>query len=453
MINIKQNLSINTETKIKYGEILTPYYLIDEMLDLIPISVFKNKNLKWLDAGAGSGNFSICLYNKLFTHLNTEITDDIERKDHIIQKMMYMSEIQPSNISILKNIFGNNANIKCENYLTSNANKQYDLIIGNPPYNSDGLKKTPTNTISIKKDDGKTVWNTFIEHSLNILKPNGYLLVIIPSIWMKPTKSNMYDLLISKNLMFLKAFTNTETNKIFKNQAQTPTCYFLLQNKNNTESNLSVKLYDKHVNKYVLYNFVKNEPIPVCCANILNKIRNKFNNNYPKIKVIKTNLPSKKVSISNTKSSIHVYKNIKTTKLTGLDCKLIINYSNEPLSFYGEKKLVLPHKMYGFPYLDISGNYGISNRDNYVILSNDTTYLQNLKKYLSTQFVLYLYESTRYRMKYLEKYVFDILPDMSKILKTNKINDNMIYSFFDLDETERNYITNFHKKKYSFKYV
>ena len=61
---IKQNLCVIKERKELYGEVFTPFSLIDKIISLIPIENFKNKNKKWLDIGAGSGYFSIFLYFK-----------------------------------------------------------------------------------------------------------------------------------------------------------------------------------------------------------------------------------------------------------------------------------------------------------------------------------------------------------------------------------------------------
>ena len=102
------------------------------------------------------------------------------------------------------------------------------------------------------------------------------------------------------------------------------------------------------------------------------------------------------------------YPNIKTCKLNYLQPQLVINYSNIPCSYYSQPKLVLAHKMYGFPYLDYSGIFGISNRDNYVILNKSYEDFTKLHKFLSTKFIRTIFESTRYRMSYLEKYIFDI---------------------------------------------
>jgi hypothetical protein len=105
--------------------------------------------------------------------------------------------------------------------------------------------------------------------------------------------------------------------------------------------------------------------------------------------------------------------------------------------------------MYGFPFLDISGCFGISNRDNYVILNKNESEFIKLKQFLSTNFIITMFESTRYRMKYLERHIFDMLPDITKIEDfPEEITDKTLFDYFKLDKLERNYITNFHKKKY-----
>ena len=64
------DVSTNRATsKELYGEVFTPFTFINKILDIIPKEVFENPNLKWLDPGAGTGNFSISLYFKLLEHL------------------------------------------------------------------------------------------------------------------------------------------------------------------------------------------------------------------------------------------------------------------------------------------------------------------------------------------------------------------------------------------------
>lgn len=451
LINLNEKININKENKIEYGEVFTPFLLIQKMFDLLknfPKDIFKNKNLKWLDTGAGTGNFSIYLYNELNEGLKDEIKDAKIRKEHIIKNMIYMIEINNNNIMILKDKFGENSNIYNTNYLDYIVEEKFDIIIGNPPYNSKGLKKTPTNNINNKKEDGKMIWMDFTKKSISLLKDDGLLLYIIPSIWMKPDKNNNYYYLLNYKINNLHTLTNTETNKIFNGNAQTPTCYFLLSKKENDNF---INLYDKCLQKYINYKIILGKPIPLFGQSIIFKLQS-YVNKYGYLKVIKTNSPSKKSKFSNIYDEINYsYKNITTCLLKKTQPILIYNYSNIPQAYHKDKKIILSHKMYGFPYIDYNGEIGISNRDNYVIINYTIDELEKIKAFLSTKIALYIYEATRYRMKYLEKYAFELIPDIIKILDFPKeINDNTIADYFQINNEERNAINKLHKKEYLF---
>ena len=107
--------------------------------------------------------------------------------------------------------------------------------------------------------------------------------------------------------------------------------------------------------------------------------------------------------------------------------------------------------MYGFPYYDISGVYGISSRDNYIIKNKSHSDLLIFQSFLNTKLALYIFETTRYRMKYLEKEAFTFLPDISKIEDFPKeITNSSVFDYFDISIQERNYILDFHKNYLSF---
>jgi tRNA1(Val) A37 N6-methylase TrmN6 len=455
-INIKefkQNFTVSKEDKLKYGEIYTPFSLIDQMLNLFDPKVFLNKDAKWLDPGAGTGYFSIYLFHKLFEGLKPVFPDAEERKSHIIENMLYMVEIKESNILILREQFGDKANIFHMDFLVYQPTIQFDFVIGNPPYNTNGLKKVPTNTQRNKKnEEGQTIWISFVKYSLTLLKTlTGQLCVIVPAIWMKPDKARMYQYLMTYKIEKIHCLTNTETNKIFNGNAQTPTCFFLLTKCADLEH--YIDLYDLKNQKYIPYYCQPSYPIPLFGAAILNKIQ-PFIARAGSLAatVLKTNMPPLSAKFSPTYIFPYVYPNIKTCLLKdddGLTPELVVNYSLSPQVYYEKKKLVLAHKMYGFPFLDTAGKYGISNRDNYVILKNNTTELCQLKDFLSTKFVLYIYEATRYRMKYLEKYAFQFLPDICNLPDFPiEITDESVATYFGLEETDKDHINHFHKKNY-----
>lgn len=447
--------NLNNQDSINYGIIYTPNNLVNNILDLIPEKHFKDPKLKWLDIGAGNGAFSLNIFNRL--------NNNLSNKQHIIENMLYMVEIYPDHIKELKNLFSKEANIINQDFLALDTTKEnnysnFDFIVGNPPYNINGKLKTPTNSNIKKTDDGKQVYVEFIKKSLSLLKPDGFLSCIIPSLWLKPDKAGLYNILTNKKIIKLVCLSTSQTQKAFNYKAQTPTCYFLIQNtdftnKNITKNNKIINIYDYLNEKFINYNLKPDFPIPINGINIINKLLN-FTDMYGSLKVYKSSTTSKNSIFNNDFGEKSIHSNIKTTVLSNNNPTLVINYSNNAQQYSNEPKLIMAHKMYGFPYYDISGLYGISARDNYIILEKDynKNELLQLQAFLSTKTALFLFSTTNYRMRYLERYAFQFIPNINKIENfPNLLNvsrekrDNLIYLFFSFSQNEKIKIEKFHK--------
>jgi DNA-binding cell septation regulator SpoVG len=444
-----QTLTSDPEYKHLYGEIFTPFSIVDTMLDMMDSSVFSNPSHTFMDGGAGTGYFTMALCWKLDTHLTPCMPDETQRRRHILSHMVYMCEIRPENVLQLKKCFGTLANI-IEGDFLSYKERTFHYVIGNPPYNCNGIKKVPTNTTQTKSQDGVTIWYNFVRHSIELLKDQGELLVIIPSLWMRPDKEHMYTYMTRHKLCKIKCLSNTETNKAFKGEAQTPTSMVHVRK---TVNDYIVDLYDSSIQCYVPYTYQPMEPIPVFGASILRKIRH-FQP-FKTLCVYKTNMPSRKASLSNVQDTTHPFENVRTAVIADQrHVRFIKEYSSIPLAYHGVKKLILAHKMYGFPYLDLEGNYGISNRDTYVIVSEDELYLKQICDFFKTKFALYLLECTRYRMKYIEKHIFELIPDVTYLNDfPDTIHDTSLSQYFRLSDEEIHAIHTLHTKSYSFQYV
>lgn len=469
---------ISEKNKRDYGEVITPLPLAELVLSLFSPSILSNPKNRWLDVGAGTGSFSIVLYHLLMKHLADVIPSREERATHILKNMIWMWEFNPENCAILRELFGSD-NVICGSFITQPEladGISWNIIIGNPPYNCSGLIKPPTKTTVEKADDGYMIWPDFLERALTILPDAGYLSMLIPSIWMKPDKAGVYNMLLKHHILALKTMTNTTTNRWFQGEAQTPTCYFLLQKKGEHEGYIAasaaaassstllpvitstvstISIWDCITGRFIDYLHTMGNPIPLIGASVIQKLL-LFCKKYGALSahIIKTNLPSKHNSISDVKTATHSYPNIRTCILDGgIQPHLVINWTSAPCAFNNSRKLVLAHKMYGFPWIDASGTYGISNRDNYVICGDDLSQLKALEDFLSTRLALFVYESTRYRMKYLEKYAFDFLPDIRNVPEWREREkwaslDTAVADIFGFNETEREYIMNITKKQY-----
>ena len=487
-INKKDSKEKKNKDKNQYGIVYTPTTLVNKILDLIPPKYFQDPSLTWLDLGAGKGAFTINLYDRLFKNLEPTISDLETRKNHIIKNMIFMVEIFPDHIIHLKEQFGKDANIITEDFLSLNKYEYepFDFIIGNPPYNTNGQIKTPTNTSQKKTDDGKAIYVDFVKKSLTMLTPGGFLNLIIPSLWLKPDKAGLYKTLTNLPIHKLHCLSTSETNKLFNYQAQTPTCFFLCGREIALHAILSI--FDKSEQTYIPYNLKPDYPIPTHGITIINKLL-PYVEKYGHLEYYKTNTASKKSIISINPTNTQKYKNIQTCYLDGLTPGLVENYSNIPQKFYKQPKLILAHKMYGFPYLDISGEYGISTRDNYIINGKAVPYaatkeavsshpatshaiinigatnitsdysledLLQIQAFLSTKFALFIFSTTNYRMRYLERYAFLFIPAITRIqhfpsLKnmTREERDKTINNFFNFSPKENSQIEN-SSKNYNF---
>lgn len=459
-----KNIFIKDNDKNKFGIVYTPNNLVNKILDLIPKSYYQDPSKIWLDIGAGRGAFSLNLFSRLNIELSNNIIDEEERRSHIINNMIYMCEIYPEHIEELREKFGKNANIITKDFLTLNKYDYglFDFIIGNPPFNINGQLKTPTNNSIKKRDDGKQVYVDFVKKSIELLYEDGYLNLIIPSLWLKPDKAGLYEILTNKKIEKLVCLSTSQTQKEFNYKAQTPTCYFLIENniiENNTlKLSKKINIYDKIIQTYTNYILKNNFPIPTHGISIINKIMN-YTNKYSSLKIIKTSTCFKNTIIKNELTEENKYINIKTCLLEdNLKPKLVINFSNKPQKYYNEPKLILAHKMYGFPFYDISGSYGISARDNYLILEKDykKNDLLEIQAFLSTKTALFIFSTTNYRMRYLERYAFEFIPNINlipnfpKLLNLSRIEkDEIIYNFFNFTNKERENIEKY-SKNYDF---
>lgn len=429
------NSSPSLENKVQLGEVQTPYHVAQMLLDMLPPYIFENKNLKWFEPGAGKGNISIILYHMLYKHLSSSFVDESECKKHIL-KMITQVEINHTSCSYLKSVF-HTENVIQNDFLQFDSGEKYDIVFGNPPFNSNGLKKVPTNSRLSKTKDGSTIWCDFVRKGLDLLCDDGYMCFIIPCIWMKPDKAGIYDLLTSYNIVKIRCFTNTETNALFYGEAQTPSVFMVVQKTINLSDTQTIDIFDRVNDKYIPFTLYKNMAIPVFSPGIINKIY-RYTQKVGCIEVDKSNMPHKHIELCDRNIGNYTYTNIKSCVIQDGCPKFDFLYSIKPCAFYNTPKIIMAHGMYGFPYVDYIGEYGIANRDKYVIVNRTHKDMDRLSKFLSTKSSLMFFETTKYRMKYLEKYIFSYIPDITKLKDfPSVITDDSIAEYFGFNELER----------------
>ena len=274
----------------KHGIVETPKVLVEKMLDLIDEKLFKDPNVRWLDTGAGAGIFASCVINRLGEE-NADRVDLIEVNDELKEELYKK----------FKNVY-------IEDYLNFDRAK-YEVIIGNPPYNRNNLKKVPTNRKNSKPDDGQTLWMNFLYKSIELLKPGGTLCYIIPSIWMK-NNHIVYKDLIKYDIKYVIPYNSSESNKIFSGNCHMSTSILVLEKNPGTGI---VNIYDKIKKDFVIYDTKFCRHLPLIGVNLV-KYMYELCDKYGSISsyIKKSNVISKKIMVSKEKTENYKFKNVET---------------------------------------------------------------------------------------------------------------------------------------------
>jgi hypothetical protein len=343
--------------KEQFGEVFTPLYLIYNMLDKLDEyytkehgrSIFTEPHLKWFDPASGMGNFPVAVYLRLIDGLKTHIPNDEDRKKHILENMLYMSELNKKNVFVSHQIFNMSNQYKLNLYEGNSLDlnteqvwgvQRFDIVMGNPPYNKakDGALKGGYG--------GRSLWDLFVVKSVNEwIKENGYLVFIHPPSWRKP-EHYLWDVLGKKQILYLKTYSKKEGNTIFG--CSTLVDYYVLKNTHiYTETDIDgqdSKTYTVHLNDW---KFLPSGVFD-CVRQILGK--NEVLYSRTLYGTDKKNITKQRTD-TNTLPVVH-----NMTKKDGLG----FVYSNEDKGHFGVPKVILSFGEFQYPYNDWKGEYGMS---------------------------------------------------------------------------------------------
>jgi len=246
---IQKHLPVKTLEKDKYGEVFTSPVLINKMLDLFPKNVWTNPNLKWLDPSVGTGFFMIFVYKNLMNGLQKWESNDKKRSKHIIENMLYMVELNKTNCSICKGIFGSKMNLVCNDFLNDikfkNNIMSFDCIVGNPPFQDDyGLSDKGKR---INGGKSKLYERIFLK-SYGLLNDKGYLSFVVPDNIFSGNGSESYKIIIQNHVPFVSF---NPSNQSFFPGVQQPVCYFMLHKVKNMKETI-IENNDTNVFKIIL---------------------------------------------------------------------------------------------------------------------------------------------------------------------------------------------------------
>lgn len=369
--------------KKKHGEVMTPITLVREMLDTLPVEVWSNPNLKWLDPANGAGTFPFVVIYKLMNGLVEWEPDEEKRYKHIVENMIYTCELQSRNVFLWlcgvdpKDEY--TTNTYWGSFLDEGFDKHMkevwglesvDIVIGNPPYQD--LPKS-----HITKTSGSVIWDKFVNKSINLIANSGYLVFVHPSIWRKPinNKTKIIDILSlfkQYNLIYLEIHDTKDGMKTFN--AGTRYDFYCLQ-KNNNYKNTTIK---DELGKVSIINI---KTMPFIPNKNIDKVISLIGDD--KISVIfDSSYHASRDYISSIKDDKHIYEVIHSTPKSG---SRILYSSLNNKGHFGIPKLIFGESGINDVIIDRNGKYGMTQGAIGLIISDDDN-LELMKKVLESKY-------------------------------------------------------------------
>ena len=451
ILMLREYVKVGEVEKKKFGEVMTPLELVKEMLATLPENVWSNPNLKWLDPANGTGPYPIMVIYKLMNGLKNWEPDEEKRYKHIVENMIYVAELQPKNMflymcavdpfdSYKLNIYTGSFLEEGFNFHMKNIwNIKFDIVMGNPPYNSD------------KSGDFQTsdIYDKFTTKSINIT--NRYVLFITPARWMnKNDKKDFRREIVNYGIKIIEYNKNI---RFFEGtNISGGITYFLLDNQNKNETIFNGKLVDLK-SQIENLGFIVTEG-----SSILNSLIKKLSN-FDKIDNFNSQgyfgIKTNHKDISN--QGIKVYFSDRNGRRLILD-KDIINgayftYLNPNIISDSKSKLskfkVVTPSAYGYSTSENDYYHRLGKiftaypnevcTESFVFFDFDNlTECENFTKYLSSNFVKYLISLKKVKQHVTQK-IFELVP---KINLNKEMSDEFIYEYFKLDADEISFIKN-----------
>lgn len=99
-----------------FGEVFTEFYLIEEHVSNIDPKLFEDPTSTFLDPCAGFGSYSIILIEKLMNGLKEWEPNPEKRWRHILEKQIFMVELQKESCDIIEKLFNPKGEYKLNLY-------------------------------------------------------------------------------------------------------------------------------------------------------------------------------------------------------------------------------------------------------------------------------------------------------------------------------------------------
>ena len=438
--------------KQENGEVFTPMCLVFEMLANLDKhyikehgrSIFTEPSFKWFDPASGMGNFPVAVYLKLMEGLKTQIPNDEDRKKHIIENMLYMSELNKKNVFISHQIFNMNNQYKLNLYEGDTLEldivsvwglelNSFDVILGNPPYNKGGIRSHTGKQLGEKNE---TIWTKFIEKSFEWLKPDGFLAFINPLSWLKKSHS-LHNEMLEKHIVWLKLWDDSQSKGMIN--ADIPISLYVLQNTLNSQNKKTEIISEIKRKKLTTTSFEylnKNYSIPLAFHSIFDKLIQFIEKHNCSLEY-----KTKTIKSSGTKAKIptdYTLEDMWAIDTYTLNEGILVKKATEQHPDANKRKLIIANKR-GFKgaFID-EGKLSLTGNHKFYILGDN---LELIKKIMDFNIGFIISDYPKYGQSFLDSEALKYLPDIRK-LGIADITEDEFYKLIGLTRQEINQIKN-----------
>ena len=448
VLMLREYVKVGEVEKKKFGEVMTPLELVKEMLATLPEEVWSNPNLKWLDPANGTGPYPLMVIYRLMNGLKDWEPDEEKRYKHIVEKMIYVCELQPKNMFLYMCAVDPwdmyQLNIYTGSFLEEGFDKhmkevwgfdKFDIVVGNPPYND--MVTSSGSSIDI--------YDKFIFKSYPI---SNNILMITPSKWFnKADKKELRNLLIGSGILQKIKISNYFEDLNIRGGVS----YFLTENnKNNDYVLFDDNFVDlkKQINSFDLIFTDQNES--KLLESLLDKLSkyNKLSTLFNSAGYFGLNTNHKEVYNIGTKCYFSSrQKNLLSLKLNenGKYYSYVKSFSDNK-SKLNRWKLMTP-KAYGFKtkvantYNEIGELFIASPGEictqTYCFFDlNSKEECLSLETYLKTNFIKYLIKIRKVKQDVTSK-IFDLIPIVPF---DREWTDEILFEYFGLTDEEKKLI-------------
>jgi hypothetical protein len=351
------------------------------------------------------------------------IKDEEERRKHILENMIYASELTPKNVFIYKKIFcedtyklniyeGDTLSMDIKSAFNLPSDFQgFNVILGNPPFQE---KVGPNKT--------ETLWDKFIIKAFNLLKSSGYLVFVHPSGWrnIDGKFKNIQKEILSKELQYLEIHNEKDGLKTFSSSTRYD--WYVLKNKKVDNTQTIIKFQDGTINTI---NVIGLEFIPNGEYKKIMSMIAKNGEEHVVVIYSRSLYGTDKTHMSKTKTSEYKYP-----------CVYTVNSKSEPTYYYSSKqqghfgvsKLIWSNGGNTGSYIDMNGNYGLT-QFSYAI-GDIPENLKKIKEVFDSKEFRYLMELSTLGQGHINYKVISILKkDFWKTFLDNELNLNNSKSF------------------------